>query len=271
MADLSTKPAQTRGKTLSVIEEIVDEQEPVAWVFELGRARYTDTGEYANWGDPQLSFTKPRVPDESIRNLRPLYLRPASPPADASPEGQSKGENVSLAERWAGMDAERLREECLRMLFAQGKTQSLLYEEIATREQRIHNQRLELVRLQEERDRLASYLSGGALEQQVAELKTEVAAKNERITHLEHAYHEVMSSARPHQVRLEETEARVRELEETLEPFAKWAADMGPENLPDTMRLMDVDPNSPRVGDVRRAARALRPADTEGQSKGERS
>ena len=46
-------------------------QEPVAWVFELARARRTN-GEYVNWGPPQLAFKKPEVPEGSIRNLRPL-------------------------------------------------------------------------------------------------------------------------------------------------------------------------------------------------------
>lgn len=53
--------------------------EPVAWQFEL--ANYFDkaTGEYSRWGSPQLSSSKPYVPEGSIRNLRPLY---ASPPSE---------------------------------------------------------------------------------------------------------------------------------------------------------------------------------------------
>lgn len=44
----------------------------VAWVFELARAKNLETGEYTDWGKPQLSFSEPCVPDGSIRNLRAL-------------------------------------------------------------------------------------------------------------------------------------------------------------------------------------------------------
>jgi hypothetical protein len=47
--------------------------EPVAWVFELAKYYNKDTREYSVWGEPQLSFTKPCVPEGSIRNLRALY------------------------------------------------------------------------------------------------------------------------------------------------------------------------------------------------------
>jgi hypothetical protein len=46
--------------------------EPVAWSFELAQARNQQTGEWVHFGPPQLSFTKPNVPDDSIRNLTPL-------------------------------------------------------------------------------------------------------------------------------------------------------------------------------------------------------
>lgn len=49
--------------------------EAVAWVFELARARNRETGEYSNWGAPQISFSMPCVPECSVRNLRPLQYK----------------------------------------------------------------------------------------------------------------------------------------------------------------------------------------------------
>jgi hypothetical protein len=51
--------------------------EPVAWVYELARARHPETGEYTNWGPPQVTLYEPCVPEGSIRNLRPLYAMPS--------------------------------------------------------------------------------------------------------------------------------------------------------------------------------------------------
>lgn len=46
---------------------------PVAWVFELARARNSKTGEYLDFGPPQLSFKPPIVPAGAARNVKPLY------------------------------------------------------------------------------------------------------------------------------------------------------------------------------------------------------
>jgi hypothetical protein len=55
------------------------ERKPVAWLYEQAQAReYADgfdkppTG-WSHWSTRLLSFTKPNVPDGSIRNLTPLY------------------------------------------------------------------------------------------------------------------------------------------------------------------------------------------------------
>lgn len=45
--------------------------EPVAWSYEL--ALTISAHAHDVWGKPQLSFTKPRVPEGAIRNLVPLY------------------------------------------------------------------------------------------------------------------------------------------------------------------------------------------------------
>lgn len=47
--------------------------EPVAWSYELAGSYSTITGEYSNWMEPRLSFTKPNVPVGSIRNLVALW------------------------------------------------------------------------------------------------------------------------------------------------------------------------------------------------------
>ena len=48
--------------------------EPVAWVCELAHA-IDDNRQYCDWRR-HLSFTKPMVPEASIRDLRPLYAAP---------------------------------------------------------------------------------------------------------------------------------------------------------------------------------------------------
>jgi hypothetical protein len=48
---------------------------PIAWKFELARARQWEGGVpvgYGDWSPPQVSLTKPCVPEGSIRNLTPL-------------------------------------------------------------------------------------------------------------------------------------------------------------------------------------------------------
>lgn len=64
----------------------------------------------------------------------------------------------SLHDRWARMSAEELRDEVFSFFRAQGKMQSMLYEDIRNLEQRIGEQRKTINRLQEERDRLAERL-----------------------------------------------------------------------------------------------------------------
>lgn len=49
-----------------------EDAQPVAWSFELATVRDRETGEYSSWGEPRLSFTKPCVPEGSIRNLTAL-------------------------------------------------------------------------------------------------------------------------------------------------------------------------------------------------------
>jgi hypothetical protein len=61
-------------------EAAVPGGEAVGYVFELAGAKFLDTGGWTNWGPPQFSFTKPSVPEGSIRNLRPLYASPAHRP-----------------------------------------------------------------------------------------------------------------------------------------------------------------------------------------------
>jgi hypothetical protein len=56
----------------------VEAGEPVGYIFELAKAKRTDNGEYCDWGEPRFSFTAPCVPEGSIRNLRPVFDRPAS-------------------------------------------------------------------------------------------------------------------------------------------------------------------------------------------------
>lgn len=60
------------------------EGDAVAWVFELATHRDPETGAYSFWNPPQLSFTKPCVPEGSIRNLTPLgpIAHPAALSAD---------------------------------------------------------------------------------------------------------------------------------------------------------------------------------------------
>lgn len=49
--------------------------EPVAWAYELARS-LTPDGEYGDW-EARISFTKPNLPDKSIRNLAALYDSPS--------------------------------------------------------------------------------------------------------------------------------------------------------------------------------------------------
>lgn len=58
------------GDNVSIEE---NSMKPVAWVFELAKSIDPETGEYCNFGKPQLSFTEPYVPEGSIRNKRPLF------------------------------------------------------------------------------------------------------------------------------------------------------------------------------------------------------
>lgn len=54
-------------------------EKPVAWAFELANYKRPD-GTYTGWC-PRLDWHKPNVPEDSIRNLVPLYatLSPSSP------------------------------------------------------------------------------------------------------------------------------------------------------------------------------------------------
>lgn len=57
-----------------------EEEKPVAWYYEL--ANYKDAeGRYINWS-MHLSFEKPNVATESVRNLMPLYARSPVPPVN---------------------------------------------------------------------------------------------------------------------------------------------------------------------------------------------
>jgi hypothetical protein len=51
------------------------EQSPVAWTYELARAKLHEGG-YTDWGPTSVAFLKPCVPEGSIRNLTPLYATP---------------------------------------------------------------------------------------------------------------------------------------------------------------------------------------------------
>lgn len=56
--------------------------EVIAWSYELARVRYWEGGKPTGWGDwgpPQLSFTKPSVPEGSIRNLTALSIGARQP------------------------------------------------------------------------------------------------------------------------------------------------------------------------------------------------
>jgi hypothetical protein len=55
---------------------------PYAWRFELARAILPDGATYHNWSVPQVSETKPCVPEGSIRNLTPLYAIKTNPEID---------------------------------------------------------------------------------------------------------------------------------------------------------------------------------------------
>ncbi len=50
------------------------EQEPVAWRYELATAIF-ESGEYTGWRCT-ISEKEPCVPENSIRNLQPLYTHP---------------------------------------------------------------------------------------------------------------------------------------------------------------------------------------------------
>jgi len=49
------------------------DKEPTAWIYELASCRDMKTGEYSVWGEYLTKF-RPKVPEKSIRNLRPLYV-----------------------------------------------------------------------------------------------------------------------------------------------------------------------------------------------------
>lgn len=69
-------------------------QEPAAWLFELARAVHYDQGrKYYDAWEPQLSLTKPNVPEGSVRNLRPLYV--AAPRAQTA-EGEALHDALQL-------------------------------------------------------------------------------------------------------------------------------------------------------------------------------
>jgi len=51
------------------------EQEPVAWRYEAATAIF-ESGEYGGW-QRQISEKEPCAPENSIRNLQPLYTHPA--------------------------------------------------------------------------------------------------------------------------------------------------------------------------------------------------
>src|ERR1700722_5847332 len=50
------------------------DEQPIAWEFELANYQRQD-GTYTGWC-PRLDWHKPNVPEDSIRNLRPLYAAP---------------------------------------------------------------------------------------------------------------------------------------------------------------------------------------------------
>lgn len=41
----------------------------IAYMYELAKAKDKDTGEYVNWGMPQITPYAPNVPDGAVRNL----------------------------------------------------------------------------------------------------------------------------------------------------------------------------------------------------------
>lgn len=52
--------------------------EPVAWSFKLAYAMDRTSGEYTDWGPMQLSFHKPIVNPNAMRELTPLYSYPGT-------------------------------------------------------------------------------------------------------------------------------------------------------------------------------------------------
>lgn len=89
--------------------------EPIAWMFELAAAIKCDgySHSYCDWGPPQLSFTKPCVPEESIRNLVPLFAPACSSPAAEIREAAARYLDDRAASCWGAadsMDAEPCRD-----------------------------------------------------------------------------------------------------------------------------------------------------------------
>ena len=75
--------------------------EPVAYSFQLVAS--IDDGVYGGWGNPSLSFNKPIVPADSIRNLTELYTADAIAAARVA-------ENERCAKVvWSEEEAQRIR------------------------------------------------------------------------------------------------------------------------------------------------------------------
>lgn len=73
---LSVEHRSALGRFAKPMRERQRISEPVAWEFELAKARHRETGVYMNWGGPQLSYNHPNA-GEGQRNVRPLYAHPA--------------------------------------------------------------------------------------------------------------------------------------------------------------------------------------------------
>jgi hypothetical protein len=68
-----------------------DWRRPVAWACEIAHANSTKgkaPTEWFNW-KPSLTWSKPKVPEGSMRNLRPLYALPAALMDDERTEAKS--------------------------------------------------------------------------------------------------------------------------------------------------------------------------------------
>jgi len=70
-----TKLVRTSGVITALRTALAEpEQEPVAWRYELATAIF-ESGEYSGWRCT-ISEKEPCVPENSIRNLQPLYTHP---------------------------------------------------------------------------------------------------------------------------------------------------------------------------------------------------